>query len=115
MRDFILLNLNNNSEKASNKLIFHRILWIPLLKWFSLLGDASPFTNQLEPVRKKLIDIAKLVDIAGESDITEDMHPVGEFFDDTKVQKHNNIPWKLGKEGSSSDVVDGHYTVHKPS
>ena len=86
-----------------------------MLKWFSLLGDASPFINQLESVREKLIDIAKLVDITGESDITEDMYPEGEFLDDTKVQKHNNIPWKLVKEGSSSDVVDGHYTVHKPS
>ena len=80
-----------------------------MFKWFSLLGDASTFTNQLEPVRKKLSATA------GDSDITEDMYPEGDFLDDTKVQKHNNIPWKLRDDGSSSDDVDGQYIIHKPS
>ena len=59
----------------------------------------------IEPVRKKLIAIS------GSTNITEDMYPDGNYFDDKKVQIHNNIPWKIDFE--SSDTVDG-YTVHKP-
>ena len=40
--------------------------------------------------------------------ITFDMYPNDMYFDDTDVQRHNNIEWKVSK-ASQDDVVDHIY------
>ena len=97
----------DDDVKGIKKAMFHRMLWIPKYVFFKSLGTdpkLSAFANCLERIAHCL---HYMCTFTNEARITQDMYPNDMYFDDTNVQRHNNIEWKVKRAPKKveADVV----------